>query len=341
MSLLQINNLTMRFGGVVAVDGVTVDIVPNEIVSLIGPNGAGKTTVFNAVTGIYEPTAGKIILNGRETRQDFTGKRALQFLAVGLLTAFALILLINAEALWQSVITDNYQYQQPFLWGKACYAALAFFKENTGKRFILPLIIGLITGAGGAFSVWQRSRCAPEIAACMGIARTFQNIRLFNQMTVLDNILIGMDSQLQTTVWHALLRLPLFWRERETAAAKAAELIRFVGLDDQAHDLAENLAYGHQRRLEIARALAMKPKLLLLDEPAAGLNPAESQALMELIRKIRTSGITVLLIEHSMEVVMGISDHITVLDHGKKIAAGTPGEIRANPAVIEAYLGKS
>src|SRR5262249_12092430 len=152
--------------------------------------------------------------------------------------------------------------------------------------------------------------------AGLGIARTFQNIRLFNQMTVLDNILLGMDSQLKSGFWSSVLRLPSFWREREEATLQAFAMLEFVGLQHQIDELAENLSYGHQRRLEIARALAMRPKLLLLDEPAAGLNHSESKSLMELIHKIRDGGTTVILIEHDMQVVMGISDHILVLDHG-------------------------
>ena len=341
MSLLQIDKLTMRFGGLVAVDAITLGIAPREIVALIGPNGAGKTTVFNAVTGIYEPTAGKIIFNGHETRREFNWRSAALFAGIGLVTATWLVLLVNIEPLWETVITGHYQYRQVFPWSQAGRILAGYFTEQTGSRLLLPALIGWLLGTGGAWAVWQRSRRAPEVAARAGIARTFQNIRLFNQMTVLDNVLLGMDTRLRTRFWHAALRLPLFWRERREATGKGLEILRFVGLEREAVQLAENLAYGHQRRLEIARALAMQPKLLLLDEPAAGLNPAESQALMELIRQIRERGITVLLIEHDMQVVMGISDRIAVLDYGEKIAEGTPVEIRTNPAVIEAYLGKS
>ncbi|MEI8314914.1 MAG: ABC transporter ATP-binding protein [Verrucomicrobiota bacterium] len=341
MSLLQVNKLTVRFGGLVAVDAVTLEISPGEIVSLIGPNGAGKTTVFNAITGIYEPSTGRIRFAGHETRSEFHWTTAVILLLTGLLTAALVTLLSNIESLWESVINGNYQYRQAFHWQQAGTAAAGYFTENQSTRLVLPAAISLLLGLAGAWAVWQRSRRTPEVAARAGIARTFQNIRLFNQMTVLDNVLLGMDTRLRTRFWHAALRLPLFWRERRDATGKAIEILRFVSLDRQVNQLAENLSYGHQRRLEIARALAMQPKLLLLDEPAAGLNPAESQALMKLIRQIRDRGITVLLIEHDMQVVMGISDRIAVLDYGEKIAEGTPAEVRANPVVIKAYLGES
>jgi ABC-type branched-subunit amino acid transport system ATPase component len=176
--------------------------------------------------------------------------------------------------------------------------------------------------------------------AALGIGRTFQNIRLFGGMTALENVLVGMDRRLGGRAWEALLRLPGVRREEERAARRARELLEFVGLGDRAEAPARSLPYGDQRRLEVARALAGEPRLLMLDEPAAGMNPSEAGELMKLIRRIRDSGVTVLLIEHHMKVVMGVSDRVAVLDSGEKIAEGTPEEVRRNARVVEAYLGR-
>lgn len=257
-AILTVQDLTMRFGGLVAVDSVSFEVQPDKITALIGPNGAGKTTLFNCVTGFYRPTAGSIRLNG-------------------------------------------------------------------GGRPV------------------ELSRLPGHRIAHLGIARTFQNIRLFPKITVLENLLVAQHTVLmRASVFSiaGLLGLPSYRRVERAALDKARYWLDRIGLLDRANDPADTLPYGQQRRLEIVRALCTEPRLLCLDEPAAGLNPRESADLADFIRQVQAErNLAVLLIEHDMSVVMGISDHIAVLDYGRKIAEGTPAEIRANPAVIAAYLG--
>ncbi|WP_245947153.1 ABC transporter ATP-binding protein [Bacillus taeanensis] len=246
------NNLTKKFGGLVAVKNINVVVKKDSITAVIGPNGGGKTTFFNVITGIYKPDQGTMLLDG---------------------------------------------------------------KSYSGLR-------------------------TNRIAA-LGVSRTFQNIRLFKNLTVLDNVMIGMHPHLSANLFGILFSFPYVKKEEKLAQIKAFQLLEYVGLSSLLNETAQNLSYGAQRRLEIARALASKPDLLLLDEPAAGMNPKETRDLTDLIRKVRDElNITILLIEHDMKLVMNLSEHIIVLDHGEKIAEGTAEEIRTNAKVIEAYLGK-
>ncbi len=254
--ILEVSGLTMRFGGISALDGLDLRVRQGEIVALIGPNGAGKTTFFNCLTGIYKPTAGKLLLtpSGKKTR---------------------------------------------------CLNGLA-----------------------------------PHKVTQAGMARTFQNIRLFPEMTVLENVMIGRHCRTKAGLLGAILRDRKTVREEQDTVSRSGALLDKTGLLSSANELAKNLSYGAQRRLEIARALATEPVILLLDEPAAGMNPQETAGLDKLITEIRDEGIAILLIEHDMKLVMSLSDHIFVMDYGRKIAEGKPEEVRRNPEVIKAYLGE-
>lgn len=316
MNILTAKEIGINFGGVIAIDNVDIAIEKNTIHAIIGTNGSGKTTFFNIITGVYKATKGSILFKDKKINFPFTPQDLLITSTGAAIFSLLIVIGLNSQELWDLIINQRYRYKESFDW----YSSLSILNENIFKvDNILPFILAFIFFEFTLLMLLNAKLTGTQAANKRGLARTFQNIRLFNELTAIENLIVAAKSK---------------------SSVELLQLLEFVDLADKAQNLASSFSYGEQRRLEIARALATEPEILFLDEPAAGMNESEGGKLKDLIKKIKNKGVTVMLIEHHMRVVMEISDKITVLNQGKVIAEGTPEEIKDNKSVIVAYLGE-
>jgi ABC-type branched-subunit amino acid transport system ATPase component len=339
--ILQLKNVTVCFDGLTAADNVSIDVSPEKITAIIGPNGAGKTTIFNAITGVCPPTSGQILLENRSLEDALTSRAVTEMVVKAILAATGAVLAFNCQSLWERAINERFIFGQPFAWGESLQAFLSTLSEASWTSTVLPFLLVFGVTLLGQFSVWSRARHSPVVASGRGISRTFQNIRAFGALSVRDNVLLGLHRSFRAGWLPLILRTPKARAEEKLHREQADALLHFVGLSEVADRPAGTLPYGLQRRLEIARALASNPRLVLLDEPAAGMNPSELSDLVSLIESVRDRGHTVVVIEHHMKLVMSLSDEIAVLVSGEVLAVGQPEAIRSDARVVAAYLGES
>ena len=325
-NILHVENITMQFGGVVAVNNLSVDVNAGEIVALIGPNGAGKTTAFNCITGVYEPTNGRVDFLGQPMIRNHPQGKMVKSYSGQNAALYTHPDLDDPEALAAIQAAGDEETRSSL--------QAAYDKAQAARTEALR------TADPHAFSD-HVLRPSPDRITHLGVARTFQNIRLFKELSVLDNVKVGLHNHHKYSTLSGILRLPSYYKVEKEMDERAMELLKVFDLDKEFDYKASNLPYGKQRKLEIARALATEPKLLLLDEPAAGMNPNETAELMKTIRFVRDHfDMTVLLIEHDMKLVSGICERLTVLNFGHMLAEGPTSEVLSNPEVIKAYLGE-
>lgn len=315
--MLKISNLNISFGGIKAINNLSFSTIPSTIHSLIGPNGAGKSTCVNLITGFYQSDSGDIFINDKNLRGEVSLKHKIKYVAISIMISFILICLMKLQIIWKLVFIDNFKYGEPYPWISLPSYFINALRSSLDIYSLGVFIFSTIVLYLLITSIKENFLNSSFHYVKHGVTRTFQNIKLFPSLTVLENIEIVNSSN-----------------------KSSHDLLTLVNLANYENQPATTLSYGNQRKLEIARSLAVSPKLLLLDEPAAGMNPNEVNELKDILKKIKDAGISILLVEHNMSLVMAVSDQISVINFGELLFSGTPIEVQSNKKVIDAYLGE-